>query len=212
MTARRVPWLTLFAVAFGFLEAGVVVYLRELYYPDGFRFPIVIIPDRIAVMELVRELTTLLMLLAVAVLAGRNRIDRFFVFAYLFGVWDIVYYVGLKAFLGWPTSLLTWDVLFLIPVAWLGPVLYPVLVSLLMIGGFFVHDALGKRGKVLRLTTVEWIVAWAGALTVVVAFCWNWRAIPRGETPESFPLAIFVAGVIAGVAPFTRAFLRTGRD
>ena len=66
--ARRVPWLTLFAVAFGFLEAGVVVYLRELYYPAGFRFPVVIVPDRIAVMELVRELTTVLMLLAVALL------------------------------------------------------------------------------------------------------------------------------------------------
>ena len=63
--ARRVPWLTLFAVAFGLLEAAVVVYLRELYYPGGFRFPIVIIPDRVAVVELVRELTTLLMLLGI---------------------------------------------------------------------------------------------------------------------------------------------------
>jgi hypothetical protein len=212
VAARRVAWLTLFAVTFGFLEAGVVVYLRELYYPGGFRFPIVIIPDRVAIVELVRETTTLLMLLAVAVLAGRNRIDRFFVFAYLFGVWDIVYYVGLKAFLDWPASLLTWDVLFLIPVAWLGPVLYPVLVSLLLIGGFLVHDALDRRGRVLRLTTAEWIVAWAGALTVVVAFCWNWRAVPRGETPESFPIAIFVAGVVAGVAPFARAFRRAARN
>ena len=212
MDARRVPWLTLFAVAFGFLEAGVVVYLRELYYPAGFRFPVVIVPDRIAVMELVRELTTVLMLLAVAVLAGRNRTDRFFVFAYLFGIWDILYYVGLWTFLGWPPSLLTWDVLFLIPVPWLGPVLYPVLVSLLLIGGFLVHDALRKRGKVPRLTTTEWIVACVGALTVIVAFCWNWRVIPRGEVPESFPVGIFVAGVIAGVAPFARAFFRAARD
>ena len=30
--------LTLFAVAFGYLEATVVVYLRQIYYPDGFQF------------------------------------------------------------------------------------------------------------------------------------------------------------------------------
>jgi hypothetical protein len=212
VAVRRVPWLTLFAVAFGCLEAGVVVYLRELYYPEGFRFPIVIIPERVAIVELVRELTTVLMLLAVAVLAGRNRIDRFFVFAYLFGIWDIVFYVGLWTFLRWPTSLLTWDVLFLIPVAWLGPVLYPVLVSLLLIGGFLVHEGLVRRGRVLRVTTAEWIVACAGALTVVISFCWNWRAVPHGEIPESFPVGIFVAGVIAGVAPFARAFLRAARN
>ena len=31
--------LIIFAVSMGFLEAIVVVYIRELYYPDGFRFP-----------------------------------------------------------------------------------------------------------------------------------------------------------------------------
>ena len=57
--ARRLPWLTLYAVAMGFLEAVVVVYLRELYYPEGFRFPIKIIPDHIAIAELVRELSAI---------------------------------------------------------------------------------------------------------------------------------------------------------
>jgi hypothetical protein len=209
---RRLPWLTLFAVAFGLLEAAVVVYLRELYYPGGFRLPVVLIPDRIATVELARELATLLMLAAVSVLAGRSFIDRFFVFAYLFGVWDIVYYLGLWAILGWPDSPLTWDVLFLIPVPWLGPVLYPVLISLLLVGGFLVHDARRKRGRATHLTGVEWSVAAAGALLVVVAFCWNWRVVARSEMPGDFPVGIFVAGVIAGTVPFVRAFARAARS
>ena len=210
--ARRIPWLTLFAVAFGFLEAAVVVYLRELYYPDGFRFPIVLIPERVAVVELARELTTLLMLLATAVLAGRDRLDRFFVFAYLFGIWDLVYYIGLRVFADWPDSLLTWDVLFLLPVPWLGPVLYPVLVSLLLIGGFLVHDWLRSAGRPMRLAAAELVVAVAGAVLVVVAFCWNWRAVAEGNVPGSFPVGIFLAGLVAGVAPYLRAALRASRE
>jgi hypothetical protein len=207
---RRAAWLALFGVAFGILEAAVVVYLRELYYPGGFRFPIVIIPDRVAAVELVRELTTLLMLAAVAMVAGRDRMDRFFVFAFLFGVWDMVYYIGLRAFLGWPPSLLTWDVLFLIPVPWLGPVVYPVVVSLFLIVGFLVHERIRARGGVVLLTAGEWTVAWAGALSVIVAFCWNWRAVSDGTVPNSFPTALFAAGMIVGVAPFVQAGRRVG--
>lgn len=206
--ARRTPWLALFGVSFGVLEAAVVVYLRELYYPDGFGFPLVLIDERIAVVELVRELSTLLMLLGVACAAARAGMDRFFVFGFLFGVWDIVYYVGLWAFLGWPPSIMTWDVLFLIPVPWLGPVIYPVVVSLFLIAGFAVHERLRARGATLRLTPGEWAVACAGAIVVVVAFCWNWRVVAAGTVPEGFPTWMFAAGLSAGVAPFVRAWRR----
>ena len=50
-SARRTPWISLYAVSMGFLEAAVVVYLRELYYPDGFRFPILMLPAPIAVVD-----------------------------------------------------------------------------------------------------------------------------------------------------------------
>lgn len=209
-TARRTAWLALFGVAFGILEAAVVVYLRELYYPDGFRFPVVIIAGRVGVVEVVRELSTLLMLGAVAMVAGRDRMDRFFVFAFLFGVWDLVYYLGLWVFLGWPPSLLTWDWLFLIPVPWLGPVIYPVLVALFLVAGFLVHERIHARGGVVHLTTGEWTVASTGALTLIVAFCWNWRAVADGTVPDSFPAALFAAGMIAGVVPFVRAGRRVG--
>ena len=208
MTVRRTRWLTVFAVAMGWLEAGVVVYLRELYYPEGFGFPIIIIPQHIAVVELVRELTTLLLLLSVAVLAGHDRHDRFFVFGYLMGVWDIVYYIGLWAFLGWPASPLIWDVLFLIPVPWLGPVIYPVLISCFLIGGFLLHEALRRRGREIALTPAEWCVASAGAVLIVVAFCWNWQVVGQSVVPIRFPVALFVAGLLAGTAPFIRAARR----
>src|SRR5262245_11210782 len=81
--ARRAAWLTAYALAMGVLEAVVVVYLRALLYPDGFAFPLAMLPERLAIAEVVREAMTIVMLLAVAWLAGRDAMDRFFVFALL---------------------------------------------------------------------------------------------------------------------------------
>ena len=193
----------------GFLESAVVVYLRELYYPHGFRFPLVPLPDRIMLVEVVREATTVVMMLVVAVLAGRDRMDRFFVFCFLFGVWDIVYYIGLWVFLGWPESLLTWDILFLIPVPWVGPVLCPVIISCALIAGFLIHDRLRGAGRHLLPRRGEWLIASAGAVVIVVAFCWNWRIAWSGDAPRDFPVTLFIAGWVLAVAPFLRALRRS---
>ncbi|RLD10457.1 hypothetical protein DRI50_11065, partial [candidate division KSB1 bacterium] len=45
----------IFSVAMAFWEASVVIYLRELYYPNGFVFPLRIMPANIYNIELVRE-------------------------------------------------------------------------------------------------------------------------------------------------------------
>jgi hypothetical protein len=124
------PWVTAFAVAMAFLESAVVVYLRAIYYPGGFGFPMVPIAPRIAVTELVREFATLVMLLTPGALISKRRLDRFAWFCYSFAVWDLFYYVFLKVILGWPESLFTWDILFLLPVVWVGPVLAPCMVSI----------------------------------------------------------------------------------
>lgn len=133
-TWRILIWLAIFSIAMGFLETAVVVYVRELYYPEGFAFPLVPISKRVAITELWRELATVVMLAAIGILSGKNRQQRFAYFIYCFAIWDIFYYVFLYALLGWPQSLFTWDVLFLIPVPWIGPVICPVIVSLTMIG------------------------------------------------------------------------------
>ncbi|MBL7138880.1 MAG: hypothetical protein ISS17_08905, partial [Bacteroidales bacterium] len=129
----RTLLITLFAIAMGFLESAVVVYLRAIYYPEGFAFPLKIIEGPVATTEILREAATLIMLITVAILAARRWIIRFAWFIYIFAIWDIFYYIFLWLLLGWPESLLTWDILFLIPTTWVGPVLAPVINSLTMI-------------------------------------------------------------------------------
>lgn len=125
--------LIVFSVAMGFLETAVVIYLRKIYYPDGFHLPLKVIDAHIAVIELVREAATLIMLIAIALLTGKSNMQRFAFFLLCFGIWDIFYYIFLKLFLNWPSSWLEGDVLFLIPVPWIGPVLAPCILSLTMI-------------------------------------------------------------------------------
>jgi hypothetical protein len=134
--ARARIWLTVavFAVAMAWLEAATVYYLRVLvdrlipYQADP-------LPIRGALgpVELVREAATLVMLLTVGMLAGRTWQTRLGYSAIAFGVWDIFYYVFLKVIYDWPSSLLEWDILFLLPLPWWGPVLAPMSVAVLMI-------------------------------------------------------------------------------
>lgn len=125
----RLVWAALYAIAMGILEAICVVYLRRLIDPGwgDLRNAVEVIGG--SAIEPIREACTLVMLLAVAWLAGTTCRSRVAYFFYLFGIWDILYYVGLYAFAGWPASLLDWDCLFLIPRPWFGPVLAPVLIS-----------------------------------------------------------------------------------
>jgi len=136
----------------GFLEAICVVYLREkLFSPGTDTQEIVAQLGRFGI-EHIREACTIVMLLTVAWLAAFNSRTRIAMFFLMFGVWDITYYVGLRLFTGWPSSLLEWDCLFLMPVPWYGPVLAPVLVSVYMVAGgilLILREAAGSR---LRMT------------------------------------------------------------
>jgi hypothetical protein len=130
----RILLLALFAIAMGFVESAVVVYLRGLFYPEGFYGTLAIIPVFYYGTEVFREAATIIMLAAVALLAARRGWwERAAYFLFCFGVWDIFYYIWLYALLGWPPSLLTTDLLFLIPVPWVAPVVAPVAASAVMI-------------------------------------------------------------------------------
>ncbi len=126
--------LFIFAVAMAFAEAAVVVYLRGLFYPEGFTVSLEPFPVLYYATEVFREAATIIMLGMVALLSARRGWwERAAHFLFCFGVWDIFYYVWLYVILSWPSSLLTTDVLFLIPVPWVAPVVLPVTVSLVMI-------------------------------------------------------------------------------
>ena len=162
--------LFVFAVAMGFLEAIVVVYIRELYYPEGFSFPLKALPPWLIGIEWIREITTLLMLGSVAWISGKSFLKRLGSFLFLFGVWDIFYYVALKLFLDWPETLLTWDILFLIPVTWVGPVLAPVVCSVLMILMALVFDFFEEKNRIAGLKIPELGLLFTGAALVYYTF------------------------------------------
>lgn len=164
-------WVTLFSVAMGMLESSVVIYLRELYYPDGFHFPLKATSYTIAVTEIFRELATLIMLLGIGMLAGKGKHERFAWFIYSFAIWDIFYYVFLYLIIDWPMSLSDWDVLFLLPMMWIGPVWAPVILSILMIllALFILHFSRRRHNANMKLR--EWIVLLTGAFIVIIAFC-----------------------------------------
>lgn len=162
--------LAAFSVAMGYLEGAVVVYLRELFYPEGFDFPLQPITSLVAVTEIIREAATLIMLVTIAWIAGRTGTERFGFFLFCFAVWDITYYVALYLLLGWPESLLTWDILFLIPVTWVGPVIGPVLNSLSMILLALLISHKTSLKPTTRIIRKEWLLLIAGSLIVIVAY------------------------------------------
>jgi len=137
----QVLWTGLFAVGMAFTEAAVVVYLRQFLH-SGSPIPadlghwtvreLARNHPWVPVVEQLREASTIIMLIAVAFLGGKTTRARWGVFLLAFGVWDIFYYVWLYALIRWPPSLLTWDVLFLIPVPWVAPVVVPVIAAAAM--------------------------------------------------------------------------------
>lgn len=162
--------ITAFAIAMGFLESAVVVYMREILYPGGFEFPLSPVPVYLAVTELLREVATMVMLVTIGILAARRFSTGFAWFIYSFAIWDIFYYIFLWLLLGWPQSLMTWDVLFLIPTIWTGPVLSPVLVSLTMILLAMVILIRAERGIETRIPGKIWAGLILGSLILIFGF------------------------------------------
>jgi hypothetical protein len=167
---KTVFLLFLFSIAMGYMEGAIVVYLREIFYPNGFDFPLEPITSGIALTEVLREAATMVMLLTIALLTGRTGTEKFGFFVFCFGIWDIVYYITLYFLLGWPESLLTWDILFLIPVTWVGPVLGPVINSLTMILLALLISRFTTQNPATRIIGREWLLLIAGALIVIVSY------------------------------------------
>ena len=219
-------WVGIFALAMGFLESAVVVYLRKMYYPDGFRFPITGIEPHIAITEILREAATVIMLLSIGFLVTKKASERLAYFIYSFAIWDIFYYVFLYLLLGWPKTLLDWDILFLIPITWFGPVITPVLLALMMISLAVLIIYFNQKMEKVRIKWKEWLLLISGSLICIFSFTKEYLNFLMNEhsfvellntpqkelisrslqfMPEVFPWWIYWVGFVtisAGVALF----------
>ena len=221
---RRALVVMLFAMAFGYVESALVVYLRVIFdpiraslYPDqpvDSLLPLITVEQlrdidplhvRRLKIEIGRELATMVMLAAVAAVATRRRGEWIAMFMISFGVWDIAYYLGLKAMIGFPASLLTWDILFLIPVPWLGPVLAPVIVAVSMILAGLVILVEIERGCKAQARWYHWTGIVVGALIIIVSFCKDSAQTIAGEMPDAFNWLIFASGELIGLLAFGHA-------
>ena len=203
----KIVWLTVFAIAMAYLESAVVVYLRAIYYPAGFAFPLKAITGSTIWIELGREVATLAMLTAVGILFAITRAGRFAAICFTFGVWDIFYYFWLKIFINWPESLMTWDLLFLIPAPWIGPVIAPILVSLCLITAGIIILVNERDNRHFHPPWWSWWLEIIAGLLIILAFLSNLPAVIQQSMPKSFPWWIFLMGLIGGIAMFLMMFI-----
>jgi hypothetical protein len=219
---RTILGLALFGIAFGYVEAAVVIYLRALYEPlrqrltpgraSGDLFPLLdrdrmvaVAPEtgRLLSVEVIREGATILMLAAAAMLVTGDRGLWLPAFAIAFGVWDISFYLFLKLWIDWPASLVTWDLLFLLPVPWVAPVLAPVIVSFTIIG-----CGLVALCRPIRIGRLQWIGLISGGALVILSFTWDFRNVIAGNLPHPFAWWLFLVGEFVSLGTFLKASLR----
>jgi hypothetical protein len=201
-----------YSVAMSYLEAAVVVDLRAaMGVPAGTVFPVSFsgIASNLVWIEIGREAATLVMMGGVGWIAGRTPLERLAWTAVVFGVWDIGYYAWLWVFSGWPTGLGSWDLLFLLPVPWAGPVWAPVAVSLGLIAFGLAFAWRLRSGGPLRMDRLRFAVLLFGGLVVVGSFLTNARVVFDGGTPVSFAWPIFTLGMLLGLGAAADALRRS---
>jgi hypothetical protein len=163
---KRFAWVSAYAIAMAFLEAVVVVYIRGLLHLTEDQVTL----GSYVTKEIWREVATLVMLVTVGWLAGRRSLDRLAYGLFAFGMWDIWYYVWLKVLMGWPATLLDWDILFLVPLRWWGPVLSPMLIAALICLTAVLALVRLERGERLEITPERAIPALSGGLLALYVF------------------------------------------
>lgn len=211
---KKLCIIVVFSIAFAYIEAAVVVYLRQIFYTSGFDFPLTNFPNttlwqRLFLTEVGREIATIIIIFTSCWLFGQSLRQRVAFFLIIFAFWDIFFYVWLKLFLNWPASLMDWDILFLIPMIWAGPVLAPILVSLLLILFAILLLFYHPSAKPFRLTRLDWLSFTIAGLAVVVSFCIAGLRITETDFSSHFYWPLFAFGCILAIAVFSRCFLKS---
>ena len=213
-TLKNLSIVVAFGVAFGYIEAAVVVYLREIFHPDGFTFPMKVfglgpLAKRLLLTEIGREAATIVLIFTGAWLFGRNRRHRVAYFLTIFAVWDIFYYVWLKVLIGWPASIMDWDILFLIPVVWASPLLYPALLSVMMLAFAVVLLLRPPGAGPFKVTLPDGIGFFTSGLIVVVCFCLAGVHSAEQDFASHFYRPLFAAGALLCLTVFVKCVLRS---
>jgi len=209
---RKIIWTIIFSISMAFVESAVVVYLRKIYHPNDFRFPLKPITDNLLSVEIVRELATMFMLLSVAILNGKKRWERFAYFLFCFGIWDIFYYVWLKVLLDWPSSIFEWDILFLIPLPWIGPVIAPVIISFLMIISGLLLIYLSSKGYDFKPTCFSYILTFVGTGLILFSFMHDTDATIHLKFPSPYRYKLLFAGAFSCLIAFMIPYLKSIRS
>ena len=206
---KRLCTVFIYAIAMAWVESAVVVYLRVLTQRvNPYQANPLPVSVGLGQIEIGREVATLVMLWAVGWLAGYTWRSRLSYSLIAFGVWDIFYYIFLVPMSGWPRSVLDWDVLFLVPLPWWGPVLAPMLIStLLIIGGVLVTQA-ELPDRPLWPRPGAWILNLAGVgLALYTFMAPALRSLGGGELairktlPTSFNWPLFGVALVLFAAP-----------
>lgn len=205
-------WLTVaaYAVAMAWVESAVVFYLRTISDRiDPYQIEPLPPVAGLGAVELIREAATLIMLFTVGMLAGKSWRSRWGYAAIAFGVWDIFYYVFLKMICHWPKSVLDWDILFLLPLPWWGPVIAPMLIAALMIlWGTLASQWEDHYHRPMRAEWKAWSLNFSGILLALYVFMKDaLRVANRGEDawrmmlPDRFDWPLFVIALGLMAAP-----------
>jgi hypothetical protein len=191
-----------------YIESAVVVYLRAMYGIEDLLRDIPLLTDLYTAIEIGREAVTLIILVVIGWIAGRRWQDRVGYSLFAFGLWDIFYYIWLVIFIGWPRSLLDWDLLFLIPLPWWGPVLSPLLIAVMMAIGGGIAVLKAEREQKLRFTLIDLIVIAFSTLLALYVFMKDaLHALPGGiealsrVRPSGFSWPLFLIS-LTGMALF----------
>jgi hypothetical protein len=209
----RLILVAVFGIAFAYIESAVVVYLREIFHPNGFDFPLKVFSadelDRgLLLTEVGREAATLVLIVTACSLFGENRRQRAAYFMMIFALWDIFFYVWLKVLINWPASLMDWDILFLIPLTWAAPVIAPILVSLTMLLFALVILVLDARNIAVKPGPLDWMGFVAAALLTVGLFCSAGQFIDQADYNIHFSWPGFAAAEVAAVWFFAACTVR----
>ncbi len=214
--------VVIFAIAFAWVEGAVVVYLREIYFHGSFSFPLIVkwengkhVIDPLIRIEFIREIATITMLAAAGGLAGKDKFQKFCFFMIAFGIWDIFYYIWLYIMVGWPESVMTWDLLFYVPLPWVGPVITPILIALAMASAGALIVYYDAKGYDIHWRWYDMVVELSCGLIMIVAFCWDWRNIlqlpgdiERTGIPNPFAWWLYLPVYLFSIAWFAARLRR----